>query len=82
MAYVYVLRSLSNGRLYIGSTERTPVERLREHNSGKTASIRHMLPFVLVYEEFFSDFALARKRERFLKSGNGRRQLKDLLNNG
>jgi predicted GIY-YIG superfamily endonuclease len=79
MATVYVLRSLANGRLYVGFTERTVDERLHEHNGGKTESIALMRPFVIVYSEVFATVTLARKREAFLKTGHGRRTLANLI---
>ena len=75
---VYVLRSLKNGRLYTGSTDRLD-ERLREHARGKTAYTRHAGPFELVYSEEAEDRLTARRRERFLKSGQGREELKRIL---
>lgn len=34
MYYVYVLKSLKNNKKYIGSTSKSPKERLKEHNNG------------------------------------------------
>ena len=75
---VYVLRSHKNGRLYTGSTDRLE-ERLREHARGKTAYTRDAGPFELVYSEDAADRLEARRRERFLKSGQGREELKRIL---
>lgn len=79
MFHVYVLKSEKNGRRYIGLTEKSPDERLREHNSGASAYTRRNLPFILIYTESYKDSALARKRERFFKSGRGRHVLKSIL---
>ena len=81
MPTVYVLRSLRNGRLYVGYTERGLEDRLQEHNASKTASIKQMLPFEFVYSEHAETMILARQRERFFKSGHGRRTLKNLIAN-
>ena len=75
---VYVLRSLKNGRLYTGSTDDIS-RRVEEHSRGKTAYTRNAGPFELVYSEPATDRLAARRRERFLKSGQGREELKRLL---
>jgi putative endonuclease len=41
--YVYVLRSLRDGKLYTGVTSDLD-RRVREHNSGKTKSLRGRRP--------------------------------------
>ena len=70
---VYVLRSLRNGRHYIGFTSRPIEERLSEHNRGypKGWSARSR-PFEVVYQETHDSEQEARARERFLKTGRGR----------
>ena len=74
--YVYVLRSLSEeARLYIGSTA-TPDERLRSHNAGKVRSTKHYRPWSRILLETHLTRSAALKRERYLKSGYGRRWLK------
>ncbi|MDY6918113.1 MAG: GIY-YIG nuclease family protein [Chloroflexota bacterium] len=75
MWHVYVLRSLKNGRLYIGSTNDLE-RRTREHNSGKSRYTRSTRPFELVYQEDFGERIEARRRELFLKSGKGREFLR------
>ena len=79
MAYVYVLRSLKNNKRYVGYTQRGPLDKLAEHNSGATQWTRQNGPFVLIYTEEFADSVTARKRERFLKSGKGRQWLDQIL---
>ena len=77
--YVYVLRSLKNGKRYVGSTSKLPEQRLREHNTGTTTFTRQNKPFILVYDEIFDDKTLALKRERFFKSGQGRKFLDRII---
>jgi putative endonuclease len=72
MYNVYVLESLKNNKRYTGVTSKTPEERLKEHNSGSNDFTRQNGPFELIYSEGHNNKAFARKRERFLKSGNGR----------
>jgi putative endonuclease len=79
MTIVYVLRSIRHGRRYVGLTERAVETRLKEHNSGVTPWTRENGPFELVYSEVYGDHELAKRRERFFKSGKGRRVLENLL---
>lgn len=82
MYYVYFLK-LANGNIYKGFTGSLK-RRLLEHKNGKVRSTRNYQPFVLVgYEAYFlkSD---AQRRERFLKTTEGRRllrqQYRDVIN--
>lgn len=78
MYTVYVLRSLKDGKRYTGYT--TDIDRrLAEHNSGKTESTRRRRPFIVEYVEGFASKEEAETRERYLKSGKGRDELKALL---
>lgn len=77
--YVYVIRSLVNGKLYVGFT--ADIEnRISKHNSGKVRSTKAYKPYKLVYKEQFNDKTKARKRELYLKSGEGREYIKLRLN--
>ena len=75
--YVYILRSLADGRRYIGLTNDAR-RRLQEHNGGHTISTRGRRPFVIDHVEEFDDRNTAREREKYLKSGAGRRYLATL----
>ncbi|MEI6650908.1 MAG: GIY-YIG nuclease family protein [Candidatus Moraniibacteriota bacterium] len=66
MFYVYVLKSERAEYHYIGSTEDLK-KRIQEHNQGKTKSIKHLVPFKLLYYEAYETRTLARKRELELK---------------
>ncbi len=79
MHYVYVLRSKKNGKKYVGLTGKSPEERLEEHNNGSNQYTKGNRPFELVYFEECNDKEFALKREKFLKSGNGRSVLKRKL---
>jgi len=74
--FVYILRSLKDGKRYIGST-RDLDRRLTEHNSGLIKSTGSRRPLELLYYEVFEKNT-ALKRERFFKSGQGREFLKNL----
>jgi len=79
MFYVYVLKSLKNGKRYTGSTSLKPEERLQEHNWGTNKFTKSNKPFILVHKEEFETVTEARRRENFLKSGVGRRFLDQIL---
>ena len=76
--YVYVLKSLKNGRFYTGSTNNIE-RRLFEHNNGQTKYTSLTTPFELVYKEEYKTKLEASRRERFLKTGKGREILKQIL---
>ncbi len=77
--YVYVLESLSNGKRYVGSTGQTLRKRVAQHNRGVTSWARGNGPFKLLYWEEYADKTEALKRERFLKTGVGRRIRDELV---
>ena len=79
MFTVYVLKSLRNGKRYVGSTEKEALIRLREHNYGSNKWTRENGPFKLIYTEQFEIKSEALKREKFLKSGQGRKWLDEHL---
>lgn len=75
MFFVYVLRSETHNRFYVGMT--TDIERrLEEHNKGKTKSTKGYRPWELFFFEDYPTRSLARKREIFLKTGEGRSWIK------
>ena len=79
MFSIYVLKSKRNGKRYIGFTSKSIEERLDEHNSGSNAWTRQNKPFELIYSELYKDEKAALKREKFLKSGQGRQFLNSSL---
>ena len=74
MYFVYVLQSENEGRLYIGSSAE-PHTRFAAHNAGRGGWTRRFRPWKMVFLEEHDDRAIAQKRERYLKSGWGRRWL-------
>ncbi len=66
MHYLYILKSLKDLGYYIGSTDNLD-KRLKEHNQGKTKSIKHRVPFILKYTEEYDTKREARQREIKLK---------------
>ncbi|MFC1947604.1 GIY-YIG nuclease family protein [Chloroflexota bacterium] len=78
MFIVYVLRSQSTGRSYIGQTSNLE-RRLQEHQAGDARYTRGRGPWTLVYKETYPTRSEAMKREKSLKSGKGREYLKNFL---
>lgn len=78
MYYTYVIQSEKDKRFYTGFT-RDLRNRLKEHNSGKVASTKNRGPFALIYYEACLNEQDAIARERYLKSGMGKRYLKNRL---
>ena len=71
MWYVYILRSVTDSALYIGSTNDIE-RRLDEHNSGKVDSTRSRRPLNLEAYVAVKDKAKAIELEQYLKTGSGR----------
>lgn len=76
--YTYVLKSVKHKTRYIGSSESIE-KRLKEHNLGKVRYTKGRLPWELIYQEAFLSRSEAVKREKFLKSGQGRNFLDKTL---
>jgi putative endonuclease len=78
MFYVYVLQSEADDGLYIGfSTELR--RRLKEHQAGEAFATSYRGPWRLIYYEAYLEEQDALGREQYLKSGGGRRFLKNQL---
>ncbi len=75
MYYIYVLRSLKNQKRYVGYTLKDVFQRLKEHNNHSSKWTKQNGPFRLIYFEEHNIKTEAIKRERFLKSGQGRKWL-------
>jgi len=78
MLYIYILRSLKDGKIYIGKTKNL-VQRFKQHNSGKVEATKGRLPLELIYYEGFTNNKDWNKEEIFLKSGIGKQSLKHRL---
>ncbi|OGM97650.1 MAG: hypothetical protein A2735_03530 [Candidatus Yanofskybacteria bacterium RIFCSPHIGHO2_01_FULL_41_21] len=75
MYYVYILFSIKDRQLYTGYTNNLE-RRMREHFSGKNIATRNRIPLKLIYYETYLKWSDAKRRESYLKGGNGRAQLK------
>ncbi len=78
MYYVYVIQSKKGKQFYTGFT-RDLQNRLREHNAGRVFSTKGRGPFELIYYEACLNEQDALAREKYLKSGMGKRYLKNRL---
>ncbi|RMF08793.1 MAG: GIY-YIG nuclease family protein [Candidatus Neomarinimicrobiota bacterium] len=81
MITVYVLQSKNKPKRYVGITNNLS-RRLKEHRSPRSTVTKLLGDFELLMTESFPDYSSARKREKFLKSGNGRTFLNDLFRMG
>lgn len=78
MVYTYVLKSEKDGKFYTGSTNDLR-KRFKQHNCGEVLSTKSRGPFCLVYYEACLNDHDARLREKYLKTGMGKRYLKNRL---
>jgi len=80
MFYVYILQSKKNKELYVGCTNNLK-ERFKKHNDGLVFSTRSNIPYIIIHYEYFLDKKDAFLREKWLKTGWGRNQIKTMLEN-
>lgn len=78
MFYTYVIRSKKDKKCYTGTTADLR-KRFNEHNKNKITSTKNRGPFDLIYYEGCIDREDAFIRERYLKTGMGKRYLKNRL---
>jgi putative endonuclease len=76
--YVYVLLSEKDNEFYTGYTSNLN-ERKRYHDEGKVESTRNRRPLKLIYWEGCLNQQDATRREKYLKSGNGKIYLRSRL---
>jgi len=74
---VYVLKAINKNLRYIGYTSRDVLIRLEEHNAGKNKYTRNYKWNLLYYEKGYCR-KCAKTREKFLKSGQGFKILKQI----
>ncbi len=78
--YTYILYSLIDNGFYIGFSNNLK-RRLTQHARGEVEATKNRLPVRLIHYEYFIDRTDAEAREKFLKSGYGRIQFKQILKN-
>jgi putative endonuclease len=81
MYSVYLAKSLKNNKVYAGFTKKDPAQRVKEHNTNSNKWSRANKPLKLVYYETFICEADARRREKFFKSGVGKKLKKIIIEN-
>lgn len=79
MYFVYVLYSPSSGKAYTGYSNDLD-RRLFEHNISETKgfTLRYR-PWQLIHQESYETKTEAMKREKFLKTGQGREVIKSIV---
>ena len=78
MFYTYILKSEKNNKTYTGYTNNLR-KRFIQHNQGKSTYTSRNKPFLLIYYEACLNEDDARSREKYLKSGMGKRYVKKRL---
>ena len=78
MFYIYLLESKKDHHLYTGFTTDLK-KRLNEHNQGLNFSTKSYIPWSLVYYEACLNKKDAERREKYLKTTQGKRLLKRRL---
>ncbi|MFZ2569477.1 MAG: GIY-YIG nuclease family protein [Minisyncoccia bacterium] len=78
MYYTYILQSNKDKKFYTGATNDLR-KRLLEHNQNEVRSTKNRGPFEIIYYEACKNMNDAFDREKYLKSGHGKRYIKDRL---
>jgi putative endonuclease len=78
MHYTYLLLSLKDNKWYTGYSNDLK-KRFTDHNKGLVYATSKRRPFKLIYYESCIDQDDAKARETYLKSGPGKRYLKNRL---
>lgn len=76
--YTYVIKSLKDKKWYTGIANDLR-KRFNEHNSNKVSTTKGRGPFRIIYYEACLNKNDAAAREKYLKSGMGKRYLKNRL---
>lgn len=75
MHFVYILQSLKDRKMYVGITKELSL-RLKKHRSGEVESTKERRPLRLIGFEAYLTKNEAAKREKYLKSSDGKKELK------
>ena len=78
MYYTYVLQSEKDSGFYVGFTKDLKL-RFEQHNGGQIDSTKNRRPLKIIYYEGCLNQADATKREKYLKTYNGKRFLHNRL---
>jgi len=80
MFHVYALSSLTRNYIYVGMTSDLE-RRIDDHNKGYNQTTKPYRPFKVILIEEYETRPIARKREKYLKTGVGKEYLKSLIKN-
>ncbi|RJQ24857.1 GIY-YIG nuclease family protein [Candidatus Parcubacteria bacterium] len=75
MCYVYILFSEVDKQLYTGFTDNLR-SRFKAHTEGYVKATKHRRPLKLIYYDAYVSESDVKRREKYLKGGNGRGELK------
>ena len=78
--FTYVLYSVKFEEIYIGQTNNLAI-RLAKHNAGLVRSTKAFVPWILLYFEELTTRGEAIRREKELKSHQGRLFIRNLILN-
>jgi len=78
MFYTYILKSKKDSKMYTGYTADLR-KRFKQHSDNKDGYTKNRGPFQLIYYEACLDEIDARSREKYFKSGKGKRYIKSRL---
>ena len=78
MNYVYILKSQTSGKYYIGESTNVDL-RLEFHNKFGTGYTSRYRPWSLVFKKEFPDRLSAMKAERKVKSWKSRKMIEKLI---
>ena len=81
MYYTYALYSQKYDKIYVGSTSDIE-KRLANHNEGKSRYTKSYVPWELIYYEEFVTRSSAMKREKELKTHQGRESIRKKITVG
>ena len=76
--YTYILRSIKDNKMYTGYTKNLKL-RFEQHNKGLVESTKDRKPFILMYYEACLNQQDATHREKYLKTYNGKRFIRNRL---
>ncbi|MBU4224146.1 GIY-YIG nuclease family protein [Patescibacteria group bacterium] len=78
MYYVYTIKSIIKNYIYVGLTNNLE-RRVNQHNNKREKTTRAFAPFKIILTESYQTRIETRTREKYLKSGAGKKLLKSLL---
>jgi putative endonuclease len=76
--YVYILKSDKDGKLYTGCTNNLR-KSFNQHCKGEVKSTQNRLPVQIIYYEMCLNQGDAYAREKYLKTGMGKRYINNRL---